>query len=342
MALYTAKLSAIAEALFDPEIKGKALFDTCDDYLKVLIKASSFVAQESSELDVHTTSGSALAPRWAIQCIKDLQRTKQYTLGLFKAVNESLKKDPNTPVHILYAGTGPFASLVLPLTTRFTPQQLQFTLLEVNPESMAWLDIVIKQFKLEDYIIATELTDAATYKIDKSQTIDIVLSETMTAGLKNEPQVAISYALMDQLPEKTILVPEQIQLSMCLVNADKFYDYKLSKGDLNEAIKDLGVVFTLDKKHIAKHGTLFKKEYPNVAFPEQIIPIPKGANRHFDAIQLKTDITVFKDIKLESDQSGITNMLNIISFADSMIRFNAISTQYISDHRPGLDCNIIP
>jgi hypothetical protein len=72
-----------------------------------------------------TPAGLAIDTRSAALCIFDMMRTRKFLLGIRDAIDEKLRIDPGQPVTILYAGTGPFATLLTPLITVFRPDQLQ-------------------------------------------------------------------------------------------------------------------------------------------------------------------------------------------------------------------------
>ena len=77
--------------------------------------------------DVYGETGMALGTLWAALCVDDMIRTKMFVKGLIEAVEDIMKKKEG-PVHILYAGTGPFATLILPTLASYTSDQVQCTL----------------------------------------------------------------------------------------------------------------------------------------------------------------------------------------------------------------------
>ena len=57
--------------------------------------------------------------------------------GISSAIMEATRRFPAQPIEVLYAGTGPYASLAIPLMHRFAPSEVKFTLLEVHETAVA-------------------------------------------------------------------------------------------------------------------------------------------------------------------------------------------------------------
>jgi predicted RNA methylase len=168
---------------------------------------------ESDREHIETGSGNAIGPFWAANCVKEVFRTQRFIKGLAHAINDLHHQGQET-VHVLYAGTGPFATLALPIMLHFEPSQVQFTLLEINENSYNRLHALLEQLDLMPYVRRLELADATTYKI-KDNDIAIVLSETMDLALFKEPQVGIMLNLGGQLADNVICIPQQIKVSAC-------------------------------------------------------------------------------------------------------------------------------
>ncbi|MFM2338089.1 MAG: hypothetical protein RL115_1282 [Bacteroidota bacterium] len=165
---------------------------------------------------VLTTAGEAVSPVTAMRCVTDMMRTKQFLCGINKAIENKLKEKNEAPVVVFYAGTGPFATLLTPLTTRYTPAQLQLVLLEINPISISYLKLLIKELGIADYVKGMIEADATNYLIPTTYQPDILVSETMKEALKKEPQLNIVANLMPQCGENCILIPEEIKINASL------------------------------------------------------------------------------------------------------------------------------
>jgi predicted RNA methylase len=167
---------------------------------------------------VQTQYGNAIGAFWAGRCVREVLRTQRFVRALYAEVSGAMKVHKR-PVHVLYAGTGPFAALALPVMMMLKPEEVQFTFLEINRESIEILNQVLDLFNLRSYVKSIEECDASLWEISASK-IDIVISETMNKALFDEPQVAIMLNLASQLPKGVIFLPEEIKVSLCKVRND--------------------------------------------------------------------------------------------------------------------------
>ncbi len=182
-------------------------------YTKLLFDIGKVDAGDNNERShIKLPFGNAIGTFWAANCVKEVLRTQRFVRGLYLAIQDKLAQKSG-PVHILYAGTGPFATLALPIMVQFTPEEIQFTLLEVNQTSHDKLLNVLEAFDLNEYIRQIETTDATTYILPDTN-VDIVLSETLNRALINEPQVFIMLNLASQLGEGVIYIPEEIRVNL--------------------------------------------------------------------------------------------------------------------------------
>ncbi|MCB9233559.1 MAG: hypothetical protein H6581_18020 [Bacteroidia bacterium] len=191
--------------------------DYRDPMLTFLHQLNEFLGLSSDNplftQDLKTLRGKALSTYWAGHCLVDHSRTWKFCQGIIAAVKDKLT-EKKKPIKLLYAGCGPFATLALPLTQVFTPDQLQITLLEINPESLSILQKVIQEIEIEAFFPQIVNCDACLWVAD--QKYDVVVTETMQAALRQEPQVSISLHLMQQFPDDTVLIPAEISITALL------------------------------------------------------------------------------------------------------------------------------
>jgi hypothetical protein len=160
--------------------------------------------------------GVAISPHLAARCLFDPLRTVQFLRGIHAGIHKAMRRFPGEPVHLLYAGCGPYATLVLPLTTQFSPEQIQLTLIDIHQDSIEGVKRLVKVLDVADYVVACRQADAITYRHPDSVPLHVVVCETMQAGLAQEPQVAIMLNLLPQLEGHGIFIPENIVVEACL------------------------------------------------------------------------------------------------------------------------------
>lgn len=290
-----------------------ALFSACDELYNTLLRINEIDSlDEKNRKQISLDSGEALGLTWAAMCIKDIMRTKKFMDSVYAAVKEVLQVSPEKTIHILYAGTGPFATLILPLTAHFSPQQIKFSLLEVNEGSYHALQHLISRLHLEEYIQRIENADATKWRLPDDEQVDIFICETIRSGLKSEPQVAISMNIAPQLSAETIMIPHQITLTAALINEPGKIHEQFTPNSSYPSIFKLAEIFTLNKKTILSHvasnvqkdETEFNFEGINIALPAQIV------DKH-PVLYLLTDIIIYKEERLLMDESPLTTPLKI-------------------------------
>ena len=330
------QLSSISSILLNNESSFGEAFQAIKLYKELLQKATSLdFDQEENRENIYTHSGKAIGPTWANLCVDDLQRTRKFCSGLYKAVIEKRKANHKKKTHVLYAGTGPFATLILPLTTVFTSSEITFTLLEINTKSFHALKETLAYFGIEEYIYGLENVDATNY-ILPSKNIDIVVVEAMMFSLKGEHQVPIAYNLIKQLPCETILIPEDITLNLLVVNSERRHTSKISTGSPISYYKRLGTLFKLNKDEIRQNSNSFFETFPYYEFKETKIEIPINIVQNFNELHVETRITIFNDEVLEIDESGLTVLDKIHQFKSMMLPSKFLISQYMCGQNPGL------
>jgi len=209
-----AELARIAQALADPARSLASLIGATGE-LRALVERHTRLCMDGSvHMSVGTSflpSGKAISPLQAALCAREPFRTAAFIQGLAQAIRAAMT--PQRPVAVLYAGCGPFALLALPLMALFTPDQVQFTLLEVHADALADARALIEGFGYGAHVAQFVCTDAATWRIAPGAPVDVIVSETMNTALGKEPQVSIMRNLYIQAPQAT-LVPAAIAVHL--------------------------------------------------------------------------------------------------------------------------------
>lgn len=318
-------LHQITQVLLAEELDFAELRQAVVAYRELLMQQNQLMdSSEESRADIELDTGKAIGTTWAALCIDDLIRTKRFVKGLYEAVSQLLDKKEG-PIVILYAGTGPFATLALPLTTLFREDQLQIRALEINPVSCRYLRQLIISLQVEGYFKSIEQVDASTYKIPRADTIDILLSETMQRGLEKEPQVAIMCNLLPQLRREALMIPESIQLSI----GTRLYP---DESSLQVIYQPFIPVFKLDKDSIKmqwQSGRALK-------FPAQQYRLTKTQSIHSKDLVLLTHISVFGREKLAPGESGITLPVKLPSLQHPGEKQVIIELVYEGGKDPGM------
>jgi hypothetical protein len=88
------------------------------------------------------------------------------------------------------------------------------TCLELNEASATMARDIIESLGLSDRVKVV-CTDATTYKHEKP--VDLFISETMYAGLTEEPQIQIMRNIVPQVKNEGIVIPEWIAVDAALM-----------------------------------------------------------------------------------------------------------------------------
>jgi hypothetical protein len=292
------KLSRITAVLLGDDPTCTA-FEAVQEYIQLLSSVIDFDTQGGIHQPsyIYTPFGKALSPLEAARCIPDYIRTQKFIKGLYLAVKAALHRFPDRPVHLLYAGTGPYATLALPLTVLFSPEELQMTLLEIYPESFQALHTTIDAFGIRPFVRNTEMVDATTYC--PAEPVHVLVTETMNQGLGKEPQVAITQHLASFLVPSGILVPASVKVVAGVMTPSIVTDLKLSE-QANAAIKrseDIALLMDLDQTA----PVLFQN-----GFPATTVSITPALANQYNSLFLFTRIHVFGSEYITDGQSILT------------------------------------
>lgn len=328
-------LKKITNVLLKEETDYVELKTTLGDYKALLLELSETnIDSSENRSNVQLDSGVAIGTSWAIFCIDDFVRTKKFVKGLFRAVKD-LKNKREKPLHILYAGCGPFATLALPLLASYSEEEIQFTLLEINKQSYETAQNVIEKLGFKRHIKAFRNVDATKYKISESERVDILLSETMQRALEKEQQVTILIHLLRQLDKNVVLIPEKITLFLGLRNLKD----NLENSTAIDRVMTWGKVekvFELSKAEMQKIEVLNREENGEINFPEKTVNLPEEVYSHDCDLAILTEIQVYDQEKITTNESGLTLPLIIENVPQPEGEEMKIKMQYKIDATPGL------
>ncbi|HEV8433522.1 MAG TPA: hypothetical protein VGR95_08915 [Thermoanaerobaculia bacterium] len=195
--------------LLDDASRSDALSDAASELHDLLCNGSEPPARGSGTL---LPSGLAISPADAASCAKDARRTAVFLRGIRDAIREARRRFPGRRLNVVYAGTGPLATLVIPLLPFLSPDAVRFSFIDIHAEAIASVEEIVRRFGFDDFILGTHVTDATTYR--SAHSVHVAIVETMQRALTVEPQVAVMRNLASQLVPGGLLVPQRIVLTV--------------------------------------------------------------------------------------------------------------------------------
>jgi len=171
---------------------------------------------------VSLAGGTAIPTGHAANCITDSERSTKFMRGLREAIDQ-MRTSTGRRVEVLYAGTGPFASLALPTMATRKPNDVRFDLLDIHPESGDNLRRILSLVGFSDHVGRIITADATDFDFGKAQ-YDIVMMEVMGPGLSYEPQLAVMAATKKALRPGGMMLPERVDLGLVLARDEDFIE----------------------------------------------------------------------------------------------------------------------
>jgi predicted RNA methylase len=292
---------------------------------KVIHELSALYAEQSEvtagdiiDEDIMLPSGKAVSTIKAAHCLLEFQRTAVFVRGIYKAVCRLKADFPSETIHILYAGCGPYATLLTPLVALFNPSEVTFTFLDINQISLDAVKKMYDRLSFNKYVKAYVCADATTYKIPEGTTVHLVVSETMLNALMKEPQVAVMQNLMPQLPHKALFVPAEITVSANLLSSKEEQESFTTAGISPQRIT-LGEVYTISRTHHAAPQPV------SFRIPDEI--------NDFETLFLHTRIETYGGEVLTDYQCSLTNPKMITSVKE--MEGKNITFNYVNGETPG-------
>ena len=333
------RLRELTDTLLDPQASGESLLTATRELTALFDRLSPLVRKDALKDPDSPTSleqGVAVSIDCAARCVEEPLRVSRFLQGVERAIEAAGERFPGVPIHLLYAGTGPYATLVTPLLTRHTPDRLQVTLLDIHNESLDSLRAVLGALGLEGFVKDYLQADASRYRHPADDPIHIVVSETMAAGLAKEMQVPITLNLAPQLAEEGLWVPESIRVTAVagrpeelLISVDRA---AAPPYPPLRAARALGTLFRIGKEE-ARAWASMKGER---SLPAQPLEIPADLERGSVTL-MHTEITVFGDIRLTDRDCSLNHLLSPPGEA-SCAPGSRTPLRYRLGERPGLEC----
>lgn len=292
-----------------------------DNLYKVFKTISGIDIDDLNNGEIMLPSGKAISPSAAAHCLLEMKRTAIFLRGIKKAIDNKVEANKGV-VSILYAGCGPYATLITPLLTMYNLNGLKITLLDINQTSLNAVKRLLTELDLDSFIDEYVLADASIYKITKEY--DIVISETMQSCLENEPQVSIMQNLIPQVDEETIFIPEQITIDAYLKNPENWQ--KILDGKEKAEVKFLKEIFSVnkDKLDIEKYRAVVK--------------IPAELDG-FIELMLHTTIIVYDDEILGVNDCSLNIPKKFYEFKERYAE--SIKFWYSLDSQPKIECKVL-
>ncbi len=316
------QLQHYANIILAPELHYGEVRQACNDLFHWFSALTDFTEETNTGSDLFLENGKALGPGSAALCLLDFMRTRQFIRGIQAAIDDRMKAKSLSPLILLYAGIGPFASLLTPICSLYSPEQIQLVLLEFNPYSYKTALRLFNKLELDSFLLHHELADACNWKIPDHLQPDILISETMNKSLEKEPQVKLVSHLIAQCNLDPILIPAVITISAALIE---------KRFNIPDNIFYLTELIRFDKKMAASIGN---GERGLNFFNEGVIVDLPADKKSYTDFCLVTEIEVYEGIKILSGESAISLSVRISSL-DKILLPARLLFQYEFGNNPG-------
>ncbi|AUP80740.1 SAM-dependent methyltransferase [Flavivirga eckloniae] len=242
---------------------------------------------------VPTSKGKALGLNHAAQCLLDYKRTVKFLQAVVTAIQEKQKLHPGETINIFYAGCGPYAPFVTLVAPLFNSNEIQFSVLEINKNSLESAKKLIDSLELSDYVKETHLADAVTFKVPNPDDFHILISETLDALLYRECYVPILFNMLPQFNKNITLIPENVCLNLT-------FTYNLPEKNTGNTEYSAGTILDV-REAISSHNN--NTNIPP-QLPDKIFDL-KSMNNYKSMI-IDTEVHIHNNLRLTRSESSLT------------------------------------
>ena len=317
-------LTLLNDDINQPQIE--FLINEIHSYFKELIQLTGFDNTIEHLAAVTTAKGKALGLNHAAQCLLDYKRTVKFLKAMVMAINKKQQKHPNKTINVFYAGCGPYAPFVTLIASLFSPEEVQFSLLEINSKSLEYAKNLIQKLELTNYVQHYYNADAVIFKIPEAQKYHVVFSETLDALLYRECYVPILFNLLPQLSQDITVIPENVLVKMSL-STNTIADTKHISEEV-DTIVDVRKAISM-----SPITNLIPKQLPDKKVAVNSLNIER-----YNYLILDTLVHVYDNIWLTRNESSLTLPLEMQ--LEHPFNFSSIVYTYQMDSSIELKCKL--
>lgn len=301
----------------------RGLSEFFENFSSVSTKDSHFESNDSTHTFLN--SGVAISPLDAAICTNEYMRTVKYLRGVYEALNDLLEKFKGEKLHILYAGCGPYGTLIIPLLHLFDSKDIEITFLDIHTTSLKSIKSILKALHLEQFACEYVKDDATKYKVSKQT--HVMITETMKAAFFEEPQVAISLNLLPQLCEGGEFIPNRVLIGFEAAQYKTIEENNMLSRK-KESIYFCDVLDLDSSKDMWKENLICTKEYF----------LAQNLDENFN-FQLTTDIYVYKEHILRENECSL-NIPAKVKLDKKISMGDKIYFSYEFSNRPKIKCSL--
>jgi len=288
------------------------MLDQFMTYCQCITNVQADVTFDAFAPDTHLPSGMAINPQSAAQCVSDYHRTIGFIRAIYAGVEQLLNKQTSAVcLNLLYAGCGPYATLMLAVIAKFQNSNIHFHLLDIHQTALDSAQILLDHFYIPDEIYSFYCEDACEFVPNIK--FDLIVAETMQKALEQEPQFQLTANLSQYVAPNGFFIPQSINLQLSLIfwkqelDESKRNKSKLLKTDTQQFERiNIGEAVSLSKD--SAQGWLAKKVEasinPYLDFGKFNTPAFNKQNNYDFAIL--THIQLFETHYLEEYDSDLT------------------------------------